>query len=180
MGTYWNRRGWNCDWTRERLMAAYADKPAEDIDPLWFLLAFLDCFPNWQGLPRKKVSVKRWLFYLIQIRGSPLQSLAFECVGGDWIIRHGVNSSTYLQFKTSPKLFEQASKATNEHIKCAAQILANKRGEASIDYPAEIKALCKEVVWVSEVMQNANVELCDKLRLEIEIITQVLAALYYF
>jgi hypothetical protein len=46
-------------------LAKYADKPAEDIDPLWFLLVFSDCFPNAQGLLAEKVSVKRWLSYLI-------------------------------------------------------------------------------------------------------------------
>jgi len=44
-----------------------------------------------------------------------------------------------LQFKTSPKLFEQANKATNEHIKRAAWILAKKE-KTSIDDPAEVKA----------------------------------------
>ena len=53
-----------------------------------------------------------------------------------------------MQFKTSPQLFEQANKATNEHIKRAAQILA-KQVKASIDYPAEVKAICKQVVAVS-------------------------------
>jgi len=43
-------------------------------------------------------------------------------------MRHGVNLATHLQFKTSPNLFEQVIKATNEHIKRAAQILA-KRGK---------------------------------------------------
>jgi hypothetical protein len=37
----------------EKLVATYADKPAKDIDPLSFLLLFLDCFPNEQGLPNK-------------------------------------------------------------------------------------------------------------------------------
>ena len=46
-----------------------------------------------------------------------------------------------LQFKTLPKLFEQANKATDEHIKRATQIPA-KRGKASIDDPSEVKALC--------------------------------------
>ncbi len=41
-----------------KLVATYVDEPAEDIDPLWFLLVFLDCFPNGQGLPAEKVSVK--------------------------------------------------------------------------------------------------------------------------
>ncbi len=63
-------------------------------------------------------------------------------------MRHGVNLAAHLQFKTSPKNFEQANKATNEHIKRAAQILA-KRGKTSIDDTAEIKALCKQVVAVS-------------------------------
>ena len=91
-------------------MATYADKHAVDIDPLWFLLVFLDCFQNGQGLPTKKVSVKRWLSYLIQIDGSPFQSNAFVCADGDWIMRHGVNLAAHLQFKTSPKLCEQANK----------------------------------------------------------------------
>ncbi len=51
-------------------MATYADKHAEDIDPLWFLLVFPDCFPNGQGHHVEKVSVKRWLSYLIHIDGS--------------------------------------------------------------------------------------------------------------
>ena len=59
-------------------------------------------------------------------------------------MRHGVNSAAHLQFKTSPKLFEQTNKATIEHIKRASQILA-KRGKASIVDPAEVKALCKQV-----------------------------------
>jgi hypothetical protein len=63
-------------------------------------------------------------------------------------MRHGVNLAAHLQFKTSPKLCEQANKATNEHIKRATQILA-KRGKASIDDPTEVKALCKQVVAIS-------------------------------
>ena len=43
----------------KQLVATNADKHAEDIDPLWFLLVFPDCFPNDQELPVKKVSVKR-------------------------------------------------------------------------------------------------------------------------
>ena len=62
----------------EKIVATYSDKPAEDIDPLWFLLVFPDCFPNGQGLPVEKVSVKRWLSYLIQIDG--LKSISIECV----------------------------------------------------------------------------------------------------
>ena len=64
-------------------MATYAVKLAEDIDPLWFLLVFLDCFPNGQGLLAEKVSVKRWLSYLIQIDKSPFQSNVFCCDAGD-------------------------------------------------------------------------------------------------
>ena len=64
-------------------MATYADKPAEDIDPLWFLLVFLDCFPNGQGIPAEIVSVKQWLSYLNQIDGSPFQSNTFVCAVGD-------------------------------------------------------------------------------------------------
>ena len=56
--------------------------------------------------------------------------------------------AAHLQFKTSPKLFEQAKKASNEHIKRAAQILA-KRGIASIHVSAEVKAVCKQFVAVS-------------------------------
>jgi hypothetical protein len=63
-------------------------------------------------------------------------------------MRHGVNLAAHLQFKTSPKLFEQAKKATNEHIKRAAQILA-KREKASLDDTTEVKAVCKHVVVVS-------------------------------
>ena len=63
-------------------------------------------------------------------------------------MRHGVNLAAHLQFRTSPKLCEQASKATNEHIKRAAQILA-MRGKASIGNPTEVKVLCKQVVAVS-------------------------------
>ena len=67
----------------KKIVATYADKLAEDIDPLWFLLVFPDCFPNGQGLPTEKVSVKRWLSYLVQIDGSPFQSNVFVCVAGD-------------------------------------------------------------------------------------------------
>ena len=91
-------------------MATYDDILAGDIDPPWFLLVFPYCFPNGQGLLANKLSVKRWLFYLIQIDGSPFQSNAFVCDAGDGIMRHGVNSAAHLQFKTSPKLFEQANK----------------------------------------------------------------------
>ncbi len=111
------------------------------------LIVFLDCFQNRQELPVEKVSVKRWLSYLIQIDGSAFQSNAFVCAAGDRILRHNVNQAAHLQFKTSPKLFEQANKATYEHIKRAAQILT-KRGKASIDDPAEVKALCKQVLAV--------------------------------
>jgi hypothetical protein len=41
----------------------------------------------------------------------------------------------------------QSNKATNEHINRAAQILA-KREKESIDDPAEVIALCKQVVAV--------------------------------
>ena len=66
-----------------KLVATYADKPAEDIDPLWFLLVFPDCFPNCQVLPAEKVSVERLLSFLIQIDGSPFQSNAFVCAARD-------------------------------------------------------------------------------------------------
>jgi len=96
------------------------------------------------------VSAKRWLSYLIQIDGSPFRSNAFViCDVDGWIMRHGVNLAAHRQFKTPPKLFEQANKATNEHIKRVAQMFA-KRGKASIDDPTEIKALCKQIVAVSE------------------------------
>ena len=49
-------------------------------------------------------------------------------------MRHGNNLATQLQCKTSPKLFEQANKATYGHIERATQILA-KREKASIDDP---------------------------------------------
>jgi hypothetical protein len=57
-------------------------------------------------------------------------------------MHHAVNLAARFQFKTLPKLFEQANKTTNEHNERAAQILA-KRGKSSIDDPAEVKALCK-------------------------------------
>ena len=82
-------------------MAIYADKHADDIDLLWFLLVFPDCFPNGQGLPSEKVSVKRWISYLIQNDGISFQSNAFVCVVGDWIMRRVVNLAAHLQFKTS-------------------------------------------------------------------------------
>ena len=115
-------------------MATYADEPAEDIDPLWFLIVFPDSFPNGQGLPVEKVSVKRLLSYIIQIDESSFQSNAFVCAARDVIMRHGVNLAAHLQFKTLPKLFDQANKATSEQNKRATQILA-KRGKASIDDP---------------------------------------------
>ena len=79
----------------ENLVATYADELAEDIDPIWFLLVFPDCFTNGQGLLAKTVMVKRWLSYLIHIDGSPFQWNAFVCVDGDWIVRHGVNLAAY-------------------------------------------------------------------------------------
>ena len=61
----------------KKLVATYADKLAEDIDSLWFLLVFPDCLPNAQGIFPEKVSViKRLHFYLIQIDGSLFQSNA--------------------------------------------------------------------------------------------------------
>ena len=87
---------------------------------------FPDYFSNGQGLLAEKVSDKRWLSYLIQIDGSPFQSNTFLCAASDWIIRHGGNWAAHLQLKTSLKLFEQANKATNEHIKRAAQILLSE------------------------------------------------------
>ena len=42
-------------------------------------------------------------------------------------MRHGVDLIAHLQFITSPmKLFEQATNATNEHIKRAAQIIVKR------------------------------------------------------
>jgi hypothetical protein len=64
-------------------VATYIVRRAEDIDHLWFLLFFPNCFPNGQGLPANKVSVKRWISYLIQIDGNPIQSNAFVCVASD-------------------------------------------------------------------------------------------------
>ena len=82
-------------------MATYADKLKDNIDSLWFLLLFLDYFPNRQELPENKVSViKRWLSYLIQIDISPFKSNAFICVVSDWIMRRGENLAAHLQFKT--------------------------------------------------------------------------------
>jgi hypothetical protein len=56
-------------------------------------------------------------------------------------MRRGANLAAHLQFKTSPKLFEQANNSAKEHINRATQILA-KRGKASIDDPANFIALC--------------------------------------
>jgi hypothetical protein len=51
--------------------------------------------------------------------------------------------------KLHQNYLNKPNKATNEHIKRTTQILA-KRGKASIiDDPAEVKALCKQVVAVS-------------------------------
>jgi len=72
---------------------------------------------------------------------------AFVCAVGDWIMRYGVYFAAHLYFTT---YWKQANKATNEHIKRATQILA-KLGKASIDDPAEVKALCKQVVAVLHV-----------------------------
>ena len=95
-----------------------------------FFIVFPHCFPNGQGLPEKKVPVKRWLSYLIKIRGRTFQSNDFVCVVGGYIMRHGVNLEARLQFKTSPKIFEQANKATNEYIKRANQNLAKRLNQA--------------------------------------------------
>ena len=43
----------------KKIVATYANKPAEDINPLWFFLVSPDCFPNAQGLLAERVSVKR-------------------------------------------------------------------------------------------------------------------------
>jgi hypothetical protein len=51
-------------------------------------------------------------------------------------MRHGINLAAHLRFKTSPKLFEQSNKATNEQLKRAAEILS-KREKVSIDDPVE-------------------------------------------
>ena len=67
----------------EKIMATYQDRHVEDIDSLWFLLVFPYCFLNGQGLPAKKVSVKRWLSYLIQIEGNTVQSSAYVCAIGE-------------------------------------------------------------------------------------------------
>ena len=65
-------------------MATYVDKHVEEIDPLWVLLVFPDCFPNAQGHLAETVPFKRWLSYLIQIDGSPFQSNnACVCDVGD-------------------------------------------------------------------------------------------------
>ncbi len=37
----------------KRIVATYADNHVKDIDPLWFLLLFSNCFPNAQGLHGK-------------------------------------------------------------------------------------------------------------------------------
>jgi hypothetical protein len=70
--------------------------------------------------------------------------------------------AAHLQFITSPKLFKQANKATNEHIKRAAQSLP-KIGKASIDDPAEVEALCKQVVAVSAHTIGSSIFQCYKL-----------------
>ena len=42
----------------ENLEATHADKLAEDIDPLWVFLLLPDCFPNGQGLHKRKYRLK--------------------------------------------------------------------------------------------------------------------------
>jgi len=74
--------------------------------------------------------------------------IPFICVVGVWIMRHGVNLVTHLQFKTLPKLFEHVKKSNNKYVKRATQILA-KRDKSIIHNPTEVKALCKQVVAVS-------------------------------
>jgi hypothetical protein len=113
-------------------------------------LVFQVCFPNGQGLPAEKVSIKRWISYLIQIDGSPFQSNDFVCVVGDCIMRHGVNLAAHLQLKNSPKIFKQANKATiMSTLSAQRRFLLSEENQAYIDDPAEVKALCKQVVTVS-------------------------------
>jgi hypothetical protein len=45
-------------------------------------------------------------------------------------MHRGVNLAAHLQFKTSPKLVEQATKATNKHIKCATQFSLREEKQA--------------------------------------------------
>ena len=114
----------------EKIVATYADKPAEDIDPLWVLLLFPDYFPNGQRLLADKVWVKRWLSYLIQIDGSPFQSNAFVCASGEWIMRYGDNLAAHLQFKTSPNYLNKPTKQLMSTLNAQRIFLLSEENQA--------------------------------------------------
>ena len=108
----------------KRLVEMFDNTPLEDLDPIWFLIVFLDHFPNGTGLPPPGVSIRAWLRYLIKIDGSLFQLAPFLCAAGDWILRHEVNLAAYLQFKVSPGKFARAALAEVEDARRVAEILA--------------------------------------------------------
>eukprot|EP00951_Prasinocladus_malaysianus_P038110 scaffold415629_cov15-Prasinocladus_malaysianus.AAC.2 len=91
-----------------RLVATYdSSKAVKSIDPEWFMLLFPDMFFNATGGPPEKVSEDAWLQHLILRDGTAFQSPDFICAAADRKIRHGVNLSAFLQFKSSPTLFKK-------------------------------------------------------------------------
>ena len=117
----------------KKLVEMYDNTPLEDLDPAWFLLVFLDHFPNGTGLPPPGVSIRAWLRYLIQIDGSLFQLAPFLCAAGDWILRHEVNLAAYLQFKVSPSKFARAALAEVDDAKRVGELLAKRQRPKTTD-----------------------------------------------
>ena len=132
----------------KKLVMRYGDQPVEDLDAQWFLMVFLDHFPNCQGLPPPGVSIKRWLKHLVLRHGSLFQRADFVCAAGDWLLRHGVNLAAFLQFKSSPDQFHMANRATSEDVERTAKLLARGARPNNDDVP-EVKALFSQVQAVA-------------------------------
>ena len=132
----------------KKLVMRYDDQPVEDLDARWFLMVFLDHFPNCQGLPPPGVSIKRWLKHLVLRHDSLFQRADFVCGAGDWLLRHGVNLAAFLQFKSSPDQFHMANRATSEDVERTAKLLARGARPNNDDLP-EVKALFSQVQAVT-------------------------------
>lgn len=132
----------------KKLVMIFENTPLEDIDPAWFLLVFFDYFPNGRGLPPPGVSVLAWLKYLIRIDGSWFQSDEFICAVGDWLLRHEVNLSAWLQFKVAAADFNEAMLAEEEDVTRVATLLA-RRGRPKATDNRVVHALYSQVVAVA-------------------------------
>ena len=132
----------------QKLVMMFENTPLCDIDPAWFILSFPDYFPNGRGLPPKGVSLIAWLKYLIRIDGSPFQRDDFICAAGDWVLRHSVNLSAWLQFKVASSEFNEAKLAEEEDMVRLATILA-RRGRPKNTDNRVVHALYSQVVAVA-------------------------------